>query len=50
MTYHKKTLIYEHFHVPSGDFINSPRTRGKLKTEFVKEWLAKTAIKNHSIL
>lgn len=33
---------YEHFLVPSSGFINNPRTRGKLKTEFIVAWLAKT--------
>ena len=34
---------YEHFHVPSGQFISSPKTRGKIKTAFCKAWLDKTA-------
>lgn len=33
---------FEHFHVPSGIWINSPKTSGKLKTEFCRKWLAKT--------
>ena len=27
---------YEHFHVPSGNFISSPKTSGKVKTAFCK--------------
>lgn len=34
---------YEHFHVPSSQFISSPKTRGKIKTAFCKAWLDKTA-------
>lgn len=34
---------YEHFHVPSGQFISSPKTSGKIKTAFCKAWLDKTA-------
>ena len=34
---------YEHFSVPSGPFISSPKTSGKIKTAFCKAWLAKTA-------
>lgn len=33
---------YEHFHVPSGPFISSPKTSGKVKTAFCKVWLQKT--------
>ena len=34
-------IRYEHFHVPSGSFISSPKTRGKVKTAFCKVWLQK---------
>lgn len=34
---------FEHFHVPCGMFISSPKTSGKIKTEFCKAWLEKTA-------
>lgn len=34
---------YEHFHVPCGTFIQSPKTSGKVKTAFCRAWLAKTA-------
>ncbi|MBQ7834362.1 MAG: DUF3916 domain-containing protein [Ruminiclostridium sp.] len=34
---------YEHFHVPCGRFISSPKTSGKIKTAFCKAWLDKTA-------
>ena len=33
---------YEHFHVPSDQFISSPKTSGKLKTAFCEAWLQKT--------
>lgn len=33
---------YEHFHVPSDQFISSPKTSGKIKTVFCKAWLQKT--------
>lgn len=33
---------YEHFHVPSDMFIESPKTSGKVKTAFCKKWLEKT--------
>ncbi|MDO5521426.1 MAG: DUF3916 domain-containing protein [bacterium] len=34
---------YEHFHVPCrNDFINSKRTSGKIKTAFIKGWIATT--------
>ena len=33
----------EHFHVPCGRFISSPKTSGKIKTALIKVWLAKTA-------
>ena len=29
----------EHFHVPCGGFIDSRRTRGKIKTEFIEKWI-----------
>lgn len=29
----------EHFHVPCGSFIDSRRTRGKIKTEFIEKWI-----------
>ena len=32
----------EHFYVPSGQFISSPKTRGEIKTAFCKAWLDKT--------
>ena len=34
--------IYEHFHVPSSQFISSPKTSSKIKTAFCKKWLEKT--------
>lgn len=34
---------YEHFHVPSDPFISSPKTSGKMKTEFCRAWLQKTS-------
>ena len=34
---------YEHFHVPSDQFISSPKTSGKTKTTFCRAWLQKTA-------
>lgn len=33
---------YEHFHVPSGMFIESSRTRGTIKTQFCRKWLNTT--------
>ena len=33
---------YEHFHVPSGPFISSPKTSRKIKTAFCKAWIQKT--------
>ena len=33
---------YEHFHVPGGPFISSPKTSGKVKTAFCKAWLQQT--------
>lgn len=33
---------YEHFHVPSSMFIESPKTSGKIKTAFCRKWLAVT--------
>lgn len=33
---------YEHFHVPSGPFIQSPKTSRKIKTAFCRGWLAAT--------
>ncbi len=33
----------EHFHVPCGKFISSPKTSGKIKTAFCKVWLNKTS-------
>ena len=35
-------IRYEHFHVPGGPFISSPKTSGKVKTAFCKAWLQKT--------
>ena len=34
---------YEHFHVPSDQFISSPKTCGKNKTAFCEAWLQKTS-------
>jgi len=34
-------LGYEHFHVPSGQFIESPKTSGRIKTEFARAWIQK---------
>ena len=36
------TGSYEHFHVPCGPFISSPKTSAKIKTAFCKAWLDKT--------
>ena len=34
---------YEHFHVPcSRSFINSPKTRAKIKTAFLRKWIETT--------
>ena len=33
---------YEHFHVPCSQFISSPKTSGRVKTEFCRAWLDKT--------
>ena len=33
---------YEHFHVPGGQFISSPKTSAKVKSSFCKAWLEKT--------
>lgn len=33
---------YEHFHVPSSMFIQSPKTAGRIKTAFCQKWLEKT--------
>ena len=33
---------YEHFHVPSDMFIESNKTRGRIKTEFCRKWLKTT--------
>ena len=37
------TARYEHFHVPSDSFVSSPKTSRKVKTEFCRAWLYKTA-------
>ena len=37
------TARYEHFHVPCGLFISSPKTSGRIKTAFCQAWLDKTA-------
>ncbi|MBR4029823.1 MAG: DUF3916 domain-containing protein [Clostridia bacterium] len=34
---------YEHFHVPCGQFVSLPKTRGRVKTVYCKAWLDKTA-------
>ena len=34
---------YEHFHVPSGPFISSPKTGGGIKMAFCRAWLERTA-------
>ena len=34
---------YEHFHVPCSQFISSPKTYGRIKTQFCRAWLDKTA-------
>ena len=34
---------FENFLVPSGQFISSPKTSGRVKTEFCRAWLARTA-------
>lgn len=34
---------YEHFHVPCSQFVSSSKTCGRLKTQFCKTWLEKTA-------
>lgn len=33
---------YEHFHVPSDPFIDSLKTKGKIKTEFCRAWIRTT--------
>lgn len=33
---------YEHFHVPGGMFVASPKTDGRVKTAFCRTWLQKT--------
>lgn len=33
---------YEHFHVPCGPWLSKPKTSGKIKTAFCKEWIEKT--------
>ena len=33
---------YEHFHVPSDPFLDSPKTSGKIKTAFCREWIGAT--------
>lgn len=33
----------EHFHVPSGQWLDSSKTYGRIKTEFMRKWLEKTA-------
>lgn len=40
--FQKTDCQYEHFHIPSSQFISSPKTRGKIKTAFCKAWLDKT--------
>ncbi|MGM0337422.1 hypothetical protein IGK47_000468 [Enterococcus sp. AZ007] len=37
-----KNSRYEHFHVPSDPFIESERTKGKIKTEFCRAWISTT--------
>ena len=37
------TCQYEYFPVPCSPFISSPKTYGKIKTQFCKAWLDKTA-------
>lgn len=32
---------FEHFHVPCGQWIESPKTSGKVKTQFIRKWLKK---------
>jgi len=34
---------YEYFHVPSSPWIESPKTSSKVKTQFIRKWLEKTA-------
>ncbi len=41
MPYQNTNLIYEHFHVPGGQWIESAKTSGKIKSIFVKKWLEK---------
>ena len=36
------SLPFEHFHVPCGPFISSPKTSSKIKTAFCKAWIKKT--------
>lgn len=33
---------YEHFHVPGSMFLQHPKTAGKVKTDFCREWIRKT--------
>ncbi len=42
MPYQNTNLIYEHFHVPGEQWIESAKTSGKIKSIFVKKWLEKT--------
>ena len=41
-SFQKVDCMYDHFHVPCGRFISSPKTSGKVKTAFCKAWLDKT--------
>ena len=36
--------LYEHFHVPSGTWLNSPSTAGTVKTAFCKAWLEHVSV------
>ena len=40
--YQNVECLYECFRVPSGRFISSPKTYGRIKTQFCRTWLDKT--------
>ncbi len=41
--FQKREREYEHFHVPSSPWIELPKTSSKIKTQFIRKWLEKTA-------
>ncbi len=42
LTFQDTEVAYEHFHVPCGPWLSKPKTSGKIKTAFCKEWIKKT--------